>query len=366
MSVTTIGGYTVTRELGQGGMGRVFQALSPQGATVAVKTMLLAEGLSARARWETVERFQREARAARSLSHPGIVQVLDIGADQDTFFIVMEFLDGQSIRELLDSSGAIQVERAVEIAVAVCQALAYAHDQGVIHRDVKPENIMVLQDAAVKLADFGLASIISENSVTLTGTIMGTFGYMSPEQVAGEKLDPRSDIFSLGATLYEMVAGRRPFHAESPPAVLNRILKEDPPPLQGLPAHVSRTLNRCLRKRPEHRFQGARDVIDALQFSGDAPATAGTAVLPGRSQASAPAANLTHDIAASLTAPPPAFRCSKCGEPMSRNVAACWKCGAPNSLMSMRAEQMRRQQEVDRVLRGLAPPDKGSRWKRRR
>jgi serine/threonine-protein kinase len=367
MGVTTIGGYTITRELGQGGMGRVFQALSPEGATVAVKTMLLAEGLSARARWETVERFQREARAARSLTHPDIVRVLDIGADQDTFFIVMEFLDGQSIRELLDASGAIQVEGAVQIIAAACEALAYAHDHGVIHRDIKPENVMVLRNGAVKLTDFGLASIVAEKSVTQTGTVMGTFSYMSPEQVAGEKLDARSDIFSLGATFYEMLTGRCPFHAETPAAVLNRILKEEPPPVPGLPAHISRTVNRCLRKRPEHRFQNARDITAGLQLPDNTAGITGTAILPGGARAATPAASITRDIAATLTAPPPVFRCSKCGEPMNRNAASCWKCGTPNSLMAMRTQQMKRQQEVEQMLRGLTPPpNKGARWKKRR
>jgi serine/threonine-protein kinase len=346
-------------------MGKVFQALSPTGATVAIKTMLLAEGLDARTRWETVERFQREARAARSLLHPAIVQVLDIGADQDTFFIVMEYLDGQTLREIMTAVGPISVGRAVEIATSACDALAYAHDQGIIHRDVKPDNIMVLRNGATKLTDFGLAAIVAEKGVTQTGMVMGTLSYMSPEQVRGEKLDARSDIFSLGATVYEMASGRQLFSGETPAVVLNRILKDEPAPIPGLPPHISRTLEKCLRKDPQQRLQSAREVAASLQGkTADQPA--GTAILPGRAGAQAPAVNTPPQVVASLTAPPPLFRCSKCGEPMSKTVPSCWKCGAPNSLMTMNREQAKRQQQVDAMLRDLRPRSgKPSRWRRR-
>jgi serine/threonine-protein kinase len=345
-------------------MGKVFQALSPSGDTVALKTMLLPEGLDARTRWETVERFQREARAARSLTHPAIVQVLDIGADGDTFFIVMEYLDGQTIREIVTAIGPISVARAVEIASSACQALAYAHDQGIIHRDVKPDNIMVLRGGATKLTDFGLAAIVVEKGVTQTGTVMGTFSYMSPEQVRGEKLDARSDLFSLGATLYEMLSGRQAFPGDTPAVVLNHILKDEPAPIADLPPHVSRTLTRCLRKDPLQRFQSARELAASLQGkAADQPV--GTAILPGR--AAAPAAPApAPEIVASLTAPPPVFRCSKCGEPMSKTAPSCWKCGEPNSLMAMHREEAKRQHQVDSLLRNFRPRSgKPSRWRRR-
>ncbi len=367
MGVTKIGDYTVTRELGQGGMGRVFQALSPQGATVAVKTMLLGQGLNPRTRWETVERFQREARAARSLVHPDIVQVLDIGANQDTFFIVMEFLDGQSIRELLNTAGAVGVERGVQIMTAACEALSYAHDQGIIHRDIKPENIMVLRDGAVKLTDFGLASILTEKSVTQTGTVMGTFAYMSPEQVRGEKVDARTDIFSLGSTFYEMLTGRQPFPGETAAVVLNSILKQDPPPVPGLPAHISRVVNKCLRKQPDYRFQKAREIIAGLRTTEATVAPTGTAVLPGRAGASSQAVDVSPPVQVSLTAPPPVFRCSKCAEPMSRTAPSCWKCGTPNSLIAMRTQQLKRQQQIEQALKGFGgTSNKGSRWRKRK
>lgn len=375
--MTSLAGYTVTRELGQGGMGKVLQALSPQGQTVAIKTMLLPEEIDARARWETVERFQREARAARSLVHPNIVQVLDIGADQDTFFIVMEYLDGQTVRELIELAGAITLDRAVDIMTVACEALAYAHDQDIIHRDVKPDNIMVLRNGLVKLTDFGLAAIVTERGVTQTGTVMGTFYYMSPEQARGEKLDARSDIFSLGATFYEMLTGQPPFPGESPAAVLSKILNSDPPQVQGLPPHVSRTLGRCLRKQPQYRFQNAREIIASLRAGEAGTSVTRTAVVPGRPITPPPAAPApgsvktpppSSGVAFSRSAaetPMPGFRCSKCGERMDPKVAACWKCGAPNSLMAQRTERAKRQQQINQALSGFSPNKKGGRGRSR-
>lgn len=375
--MTSLAGYTVTRELGQGGMGKVLQALSPQGQTVAIKTMLLPEGIDARARWETVERFQREARAARSLVHPNIVQVLDIGADQDTFFIVMEYLDGQTVRELIELAGAITLDRAVDIMTVACEALAYAHDQDIIHRDVKPDNIMVLRNGLVKLTDFGLAAIVTERGVTQTGTVMGTFYYMSPEQARGEKLDARSDIFSLGATFYEMLTGQPPFPGDSPAAVLSKILNSDPPLVQGLPPHVSRTLGRCLRKQPQYRFQNAREIIASLRAGEAGTSVTRTAVVPGRPITPPPAAPAPGSVGSATPSggvafsrsaaetPMPGFRCSKCGERMDPKVAACWQCGAPNSLMAQRTERAKRQQQINQALSGFSPNKKGGRGRSR-
>jgi serine/threonine-protein kinase len=280
VSLRKIADYTITRELGRGGMGTVYQALSPDGATVAVKTVLWPEGVDPRLRWEVIERFQREARAARSLSHPNICQVLDCGADEDSLYIVMEFLDGETVEEIIEAAGGIRAVRAVEIVRSVGEALADAHAQGIIHRDIKPGNIMVLRGGQVKLTDFGLASLVRDTSLTTTGGTMGTVHYMSPEQVRGEKLDARSDIFSLGATFYEMLAGRRPFQAQEPAAVMNQILTMDPPAIPGLPADVSRTLERCLRKEREERFGSAREMITSLSAIGAETETGSTAALP--------------------------------------------------------------------------------------
>jgi serine/threonine-protein kinase len=275
-----IAGYTIVREHARGGMGTVYQALSPEGATVAIKTVLWPESADPRGRWEAIERFQREARAARSLSHPNICQVLDFGADEDSLYIVMEFLDGQTVRDMISLAGAIRADRAVEIASSAGEALAHAHDQGVVHRDVKPENIMILRGGQAKLTDFGLASVASERTLTMPGTTMGTVYYMSPEQVRGEKLDARSDIFSLGATLYEMLTGVRAFQAEEPAAVMNQILTKDPPPLAGVPATIAETVEKCLRKDPGERHQSTRELIASLQAGAVEPAPSAITAVP--------------------------------------------------------------------------------------
>jgi serine/threonine-protein kinase len=175
-----IADYTITREHARGGMGTVYQALSPEGATVALKTVRWPESVDPRGRWEAIERFQREARAASSLTHPNICHVLDFGADEDSLYIVMEFLDGNTVRQLIGDAGVIRMDRAVEIVSSVGEALAHAHDQGIVHRDVKPENIMILRGGQAKLTDFGLASVASQQTMTMPGTTMGTMFYMSP------------------------------------------------------------------------------------------------------------------------------------------------------------------------------------------
>jgi serine/threonine protein kinase len=303
VSLRKIADYTIIRELGRGGMGAVFEALSPTGATVALKTVTWPETADARARWEAIERFQREARAARALSHPNICQVLDFGAHQDSLFIVMELLDGQSLRELIDLAGAIKPERAIGITLKVAEALAYAHDEGVIHRDIKPGNIMIMHGGQVKLTDFGLASVVSETTLTEQGSLVGTLSYISPEQLSGEKVDARSDIFSLGATSYEMLTGVRAFPAQDRAAVMQQILTQDPPPVPGLPAQVSETLARCLRKQPEERFQSAREVVVALV--GHAPSTGATRILPLRTPSRAPAPTPAAEASVPDVTPPP-------------------------------------------------------------
>ncbi len=209
--------------------------------------------------------------------------MLDFGAEQDTLFIVMEFLDGQSLRELIQSAGAIRPERAVEIVTAVCEGLAQAHEHGVVHRDIKPENIMVLRRGQVKLTDFGLASVAADTAASETGRMVGTLCYLSPEQVHGEPVDARSDIFSLGATFYEMLTGSRAFQAEERAAVIRQILTADPPSVAGLPTRVSETLQRCLRKRPRARFQSVQEMLATL--TGRAPAPDATRLLDAQQEA---------------------------------------------------------------------------------
>jgi serine/threonine-protein kinase len=397
VSLEKIAEYTLTRELGQGGMGKVYLATSPEGTEVALKTMLLPEGLDARARWETVERFQREARAARSLTHPKICQVLDIGADAETFFIVMELLDGQSLRDMITVSGRIEVQRAMQILVDVCEALAYAHDQGIVHRDIKPDNIMVMKSGETKLMDFGLASIMHETGVTQTGTTMGTFSYMSPEQARGEKPDARSDIFSLGATFYEMLTGEQAFQGDAPGAILSEILNKDPEPVTGVPPQASRAVAKCLRKKPAYRFQNVREIIESLRSAGATTAgqqtmvqgamVEGTVVMPSTSRAQGPASSPPAVPSSGVGRPRPAasagsaasrerpltsgarafdFRCPKCNEGLKKNTPACWRCGTPNPAMAQRKARSESQSAIMDALKDYKPPKKRGWFRRRR
>ena len=225
-------------------------------------------------------RFQHEARILSTLSHPNVLAIFDVGEQNDVRYLVSEFLEGQSMREVL-AAGALPRRKATEYALEIAKGLAAAHEKGVVHRDLKPDNIFITGDDRVKILDFGLAKqtpteSAAEESPTMTvptpttpGTIMGTVGYMSPEQVRGQTVDHRSDIFSFGAVLYEMVSGRRTFSGESSVETMNAILKEDVPELYGSGGHVSpgldRIIRRCLEKKPERRFQSASDLAFAIE-----------------------------------------------------------------------------------------------------
>ena len=252
-------------------MGEVYRARDTKlDREVAVK--VLPQSLAADA--DALARFEREAKAVASLSHPNILSIFDFGTHEGRAYAVTELLEGETLRERL-SEGAIPPRKAAEIAQAVGLGLAAAHDRGIVHRDLKPENLFLTTDGRAKILDFGLAREISRPSsedthsptvapATEPGTVLGTVGYMSPEQVRGQPADHRSDLFSLGAVLYEMLSGNRAFRGETAVETMNAILKEDPPGLSQLSQHVSpglgRIVSHCLEKRAEERFQSARDL----------------------------------------------------------------------------------------------------------
>jgi Tol biopolymer transport system component len=281
---TRLGPYEIVSLLGAGGMGEVFRARDSRlGRDVAIK--VLPERLSSDV--EAHARFEREAHAVAALSHPNIVALLDIGKSGETAFAVMELLNGETLRERLHS-GALPGRKAVETACEVAIGLAAAHEHGIVHRDLKPENIFLTRDGRVKLLDFGLAKDLVPRSPDATsaptiaptepGTVMGTVGYMSPEQVRGKTADHRTDIFSFGAVLYEMMAGRRAFEGSSAVETMNAILVSEPPEIaadaSGVSPAAARIVRRCLEKAPEQRFQSARDLAFALEaLGGDSAAT---------------------------------------------------------------------------------------------
>jgi eukaryotic-like serine/threonine-protein kinase len=282
---TRVGPYEVAAPLGAGGMGVVYRARDTRlGRDVALKT--LPASLAADA--ERLRRFELEARSTGVLNHPNILAVFDVGSHEGAPYVVSELLEGDTLRDRL-AGGALAMRKAVEYAVQIARGLAAAHDKGIVHRDLKPENVFVTRDGRVKILDFGLAKLAptggSPDSVTRelppgtdAGTVLGTAGYMSPEQVRGQSVDHRSDIFAFGAVLYEMLSGRRAFRGNSAVETLHAILKEDPPPLTEtnpqLPQALERIVAHCLEKTPEERFQSARDIAFHLEQLSGASASA--------------------------------------------------------------------------------------------
>ncbi|MCW8985213.1 MAG: tetratricopeptide repeat-containing serine/threonine-protein kinase [Thermoanaerobaculales bacterium] len=286
-----LGRYEIVSLLGKGGMGEVYRARDAElDREVAIK--VLPEEVAADA--DRLKRFRREAKAVAKLSHSSILEIFDFGEQDDVTYAVTELLEGQSLREKLDlAEGGLPWQKARDIAATVAEGLAVAHGKGVVHRDIKPGNLFLCSDGRVKILDFGLASLhskVTEDATTASmgpavstpGTVLGTVGYMSPEQVRGETADHRSDIFSLGCVLYELLTGRRPFQRDTSVETMTAILREEPRPLADtgveIGAEMEKTLGRCLEKDPDRRFQSASDLAFALNEIATSPAGAGAAV----------------------------------------------------------------------------------------
>lgn len=257
--------YELAERLGTGGMAEVFLGRDRVlGRTVAVKTLLDQHAGDP----HFIERFRREAQNAASLNHPNVVSVYDTGSDNGTQYIVMEFVEGRTLRELIREEGPLLPERAAEIAAEVCAGLSFAHSHGIVHRDVKPANIMITSSGAVKVADFGIARAVSGDTVTQTAMVLGTAQYFSPEQAQSAPVDARSDIYSLGVVLYEMLTRQVPFTGSSPVAIAYKHVKE-PPMLPSrlnpdIPGGLEAIVLKALAKNPSNRYQSAEEMQQDL------------------------------------------------------------------------------------------------------
>lgn len=261
----TLGKYQIIREIARSN-DIVYEAWDPaMNRRVALKELLMPAGASEKQKQERIARFQREAKAAGSLAHPNIVTIYEVGVDGDRFFLAMEYLEGQTLRNRLDAEGFLKQDEAIEIILQVLDGLSYAHEKGVIHRDIKPDNIQLLPDGRVKITDFGIARLTFEPTLTVDGQIFGTPSYMSPEQVVGRDIDHRSDLFSCGVVLYEALSGRKPFGGDSVVSISHEIMHLDPPDPPQASFSVAQLLRRALEKSPELRFASAKVMASAFR-----------------------------------------------------------------------------------------------------
>jgi hypothetical protein len=294
-----IGRYEIVSLLGEGGMGQVYRARDATlGRDVALKVISTACAIDA----EQLRRFEQEARAAAAINHPNIIAVHDVGVQEGMPYIVSELLEGATLRERL-SDGALPVRKGVAYATQIARALAAAHERQIVHRDLKPENVFVMRDGRIKILDFGLAKLaadaaspgvsqlVTSDGGTMPGTVMGTVGYMSPEQVRGEPADHRTNIFALGAILYEILTGRRAFQGRTAADTMTAVLREDPAPITAsdsgvqVPAACERIIGYCLEKDAHLRLQSAHDVAIALEtMTGSSSAVEPAAPAPRRTQ----------------------------------------------------------------------------------
>src|ERR1051325_11417837 len=289
---TKLGRYEIRSKIGEGGMGEVYRAYDEaMHREVAIKVLPAALTSDK----ERLARFEQEAQTAGSLNHPNILVIHHIETHDGAPYIVSELLEGETLRDRMGGV-ALSQRKAIDYALQIVQGLAAAHEKGIIHRDLKPENVFITKDGRVKILDFGLAKLAgTDGSHTQTevptrrvntdpGMVMGTIGYMSPEQLRGQLADHRSDIFSFGAILYEMLSGRRAFRGESTADTISAILREDPPDLSSTNRNINpaleRVVNHCLEKNPEERFNSARDLAFAIEaLSGPATTSGDTATI---------------------------------------------------------------------------------------
>ncbi len=276
----TIGRYRIVECIGRGGMGVLYRAHDPLlERDVAIKLMLVDFKADPAAR----ERFHREARAVARLQHRNVVTIHELGESEGTPYIVMEFLTGRDLEALLKRDPPLGLDEKLDVTIQLCVGLSYAHEQGIVHRDIKPSNVRVLEDGTVKILDFGIAKF-AMSAMTQSGSVMGTAQYMAPEQIMGQPVDGRADLFSTGVLLYEIIAGQKPFSGDTPTAIVYQILHAEPTPIRSIvpdvPEQLADIIRRALKKDPDHRYSRANEMAAELQLVRSLLAGASYSALP--------------------------------------------------------------------------------------
>ncbi|MFM9873246.1 MAG: serine/threonine protein kinase [Fimbriimonadaceae bacterium] len=263
----TLGKYQIIREIARSN-DIVYEGYDPvMNRRVAVKELAVPSGATTQQKEDRIKRFMREAKAAGSLVHPNIVTVYDVAEQGGRYYLAMEFLDGQTLRKTLEDQGNLTTDYAIEVTIEIAKALTFAHTHGVVHRDVKPENIQILENGAIKLTDFGIARLTFEPNITMDGQVFGTPSYMSPEQINGRDIDARSDIFSLGIILYEMIAGKKPFTGDSVVTITYAIMNSEPQTLSSINQMVWNAITKALDKTPHLRQSSCEEFINELKHA---------------------------------------------------------------------------------------------------
>lgn len=261
---TTLGQYQIIREIARSN-DIVYEAYDPlMNRRVAVKELNMPAGSTPQQLADRVSRFGREIHAVSQMNHPNIMTVFTASVDDGRSYMAMEYLDGITLRKEIDNNGFLTAERAIEIIAAILSGLAHAHDKGVVHRDIKPDNIQLTSDGSVKITDFGIARLTFQPNLTMDGQVFGTPSYMSPEQVVGKDIDNRTDLFSVGVMLYEMLTGNKPFQGDNVIAITHAIVNASPPPATQIPQPVYQVISRALEKAPQMRYHNANEMREAL------------------------------------------------------------------------------------------------------
>jgi len=262
---TTLGQYQIIREIARSN-DIVYEAYDPlMNRRVAVKELAMPTGMTDAQKADRISRFKREAQAAGTLNHANIMTVYSFAEEAGRIFMALEFLDGHTLRNEIDTKGFIPVDRAVGIAIEILEGLGHAHSKGVIHRDIKPDNIQILSSGQVKITDFGIARLTFQPNLTMDGQVFGTPSYMSPEQVVGRDIDARSDLFSVAVVLYEMISGQKPFPGDSVVTITYAIMNKEPQQPSQCTWSLWQVLSRALDKSPQLRYAGAEDMVEALR-----------------------------------------------------------------------------------------------------